>query len=48
MCEDFKCVHQDYGFCNYDGEACEGFLCGLYGSCSECADNYVCEMEEQP
>lgn len=36
MCGEFKCIHQQYGICNYDDTKCEGKVCMNFNDCSQC------------
>lgn len=36
MCEEFNCIHQLYGICNYDNAECEGESCVNFGDCGQC------------
>lgn len=36
MCEEFNCIHQQYGICNFDDAECEGESCVNFGDCGQC------------
>ena len=47
MCEEFNCIHQQYGICNLDDAGGEGESCGNCGGCGQgeyggtgCLDEY--------
>lgn len=36
MCDNFECIHQQYGICNFDDEECEGESCINWEDCGNC------------
>lgn len=36
MCEEFECIHQQNGICNFDDRQCEGECCVNYNDCGQC------------
>lgn len=46
MCDNFECIHQQYGICNFDDEECEGESCINWEDCGNCAyDGTGCSTE---
>ena len=45
MCGDFKCIHQQYGICNFNDEECKDEICVNYGDGICNFDDEKCEGE---
>ena len=46
MCEEFNCIHQQYGICNFDDAECEGESCVNFGDCGQCENEGIVCFDE--